>query len=248
MKVEAINGVNYKNNFTFGERKTDNEYKNYENTSSSPLGALQKVPVIVLLAMNPATLNSAIPTQPEADNPNHIVMVASESEKAESAYATYPQVESTQQSDAPFGWKIFNSKLKDIKFSMRATGNGAPYHLVFTAPENVNDRIDNAYLIKDGRKGSKRMGDHPPEIIEFRFHNLGNDEENFGSVITLESMLGPDGTEKGTMMREIMIEEPEGQKIVDLLMGNTKWKNETFIKFREVYDANIQKPVITTSK
>lgn len=245
MKVEAINGVNYRSNFTFGERiKTDNEHKNYESTSSSPLKALQKVPVIVLLAMNPATLNSAIPTQPEADNPDQIVMVEAE----HSTSVKSPQVESTQKSNAPFGWEIFNSKLEDIKFSMPATGNGAPYHLVFTAPKNVNDRIDNVYLVKDGRPGSIRMGDHPAEVLEFRFHNLGSDEENFGSVITLESMLGPDRTEIGTMMREIMIEEPEGQKIVDLLMGNTKWKNETFIKFREVYDANIQEPVITISK
>lgn len=243
MKVEAINGVNYRSNFSFGEKKTDNEHKNYENTLSSPLGALQKVPVIVLLAMNPATLNSAIPTQPEADDPNHIVMVASESEKAESAYATYPQVESTQQSDAPFGW--VSLKRYKIPFIMRGKTPVNEFTMVFATSTLANGdytKITDVFLINDDDFPSVNPYDAPPRLERLYYHNTKDGKEYYGAYIA-EPICNKDGVEKAFRRIEKRIDNNTAKQIINLLNGNTKWTNETKIKLYETASSKKQETI-----
>ena len=241
MKVEAINGVNYRNNFTFGERiKTDNESK---NMASSPLGALQKVPVIVLLAMNPATLNSAVPTQPEADDPNHIVMVASESEKAESAYATYPQVESTQQSDAPFGW--VSLKRYKIPFIMRGKTPMNEFTMMFATSTLANgdySKITDVFILRDGQNPSNGPFTPPPKLERLYYHNTGDGKEYYGAYIA-DPISDKNGNEVAFQRHEIRIDYNTAQNILKLIKGNTKWINDTNILYYETNSPQRQKTI-----
>lgn len=244
MKVEAINGVNYKSNFSFGERiKTDNEHKNHENTLSSPLGALQKVPVIVLLAMNPATLNSAIPTQPETDNPNHIAMVVSGSEKAESTYATYPQVKSTQQSDAPFGW--VSLKRYKIPFIMRGKTPVNEFTMMFATSTLANgdySKITDVFILRDGQNPSNRLFTPPPKLERLYYHNTGDGKEYYGAYIA-DPISDKNGNEVDFVRHEIKIDEGTAKQIINLLKGKTKWVDDTEILFYETTSPERQKTI-----
>lgn len=241
MKVDAVSGIGFRNsNINFGEKQRVHEGAPVSRPSG--VSNLAKVPVVVLLAMNPATLNSAIPTMPETDNPNKITILAPETKSVDAAtYVIAPETEEVEQSDPPFGWALFRDVTEDIKLNVSAKGNGANYHMVFTAPRSSNDKINNIYFIKDGSVGSVDPGAHPPKVQTLIYHNLG--KENFCSVITLESILGPDRKEKGTTLRQIMLDDDSAQKIVDLMSGDdSRWKDNTHIQFKEVFDGNISKP------
>lgn len=142
-----------------------------------------------------------------------------------------------------YKWALFNLNTQNIKFEMAAKGNGANYHMVYTAPQSSNDKINHIYFIKDGSIGSVEVGAHPPLVQTLIYHNLGKD--SFCSVITLESILGPDRRENGTTLRQIMLDDDSAQKIIDLVSGDTKWKNNTHIQIKEVFDAKIGKPKTT---
>lgn len=244
MKVNAVSSVGFKNSYSFGTSSKSDETGVVDYTQSSSPSLMKKVPVIVLLAMNPATLNSAIPMMPETDNPNQTVMLAPETKSPDvSAYVISPIVEELQQDDAPFGWALFKGAVDNIKFSMPAKGNGANYHMLFTAMKSDNERINNIYFVKDGSVGSVSAGDHPPNVQTLIYHNLG--EDSFCSVITLENILGPDRLSNGSTLREIMLDDDSAQKIIDLVSGDTKWKNNTHIQIKEVFDAKIHKPKTT---
>lgn len=241
MKVDAINGLNCKVNCAFGEKQKKHE--NLSVTNSLRVPNLARVPVIVLLAMNPATLNSAVSTISETDSPNHIVMVKKPEQSLNigkmTSVAELPQA--PQKTDPPFGWAEFNDFGNHIKFSMPAKGNGADYHLVFTAAKDENSKIEDIYLVKNDGKKYLCSDVHPPTVTKFIYHNLGKDKE-FCSVETIESLVGPDGHEKGVMSRQIRLDDESAQKIIDLLSGDTKWKNNTYIVFKEVFDDKLEEP------
>lgn len=239
MKVDAVSGIGFRNgNINFGEKQRVHEGAPVSRPSG--VSDLAKVPVIVLLAMNPATLNSALPTMPETGNLNKITILAPETKSSDATtYVIVPETEEVEQSNPPFGWALFRDVTEDIKLNVPAKGNGANYHMVFTAPRSSNDKINNIYFIKDGSVGSVDPGDHPAKVQTLIYHNLG--DASFCSVITLENILGPDRMANGTMMREIMIDDASAQKIIDLVSGDTKWKNNTHIQVNEVFDAKIHK-------
>ena len=106
MKVDAVRNLNVVHNYNFGAKeKTDKEGRISSHRDSS---IMTKVPVIVLLAMNPATLSSAIPVMPETDNPNNIVMLAPEQKSVDkNTYVIAPELQDIQQINPPYGWEHF---------------------------------------------------------------------------------------------------------------------------------------------
>ena len=143
MKVEAVSNLGFKsNNFSFAEKQR--VLDNVPAESSSRASDLAKVPVIVLLAMNPATLNSKIPTMPEADNPNKVVMLAPETKSAEkSTYVIAPEVQQTRPKYAPYGWThLRHGKIQYVENIK--VNNYKDMDLVFFTPESekkINNEV-----------------------------------------------------------------------------------------------------------
>lgn len=237
MKVEAINGANYRSNFAFGERiKTDNEHKIYENTVSSQL---KKVPVIVLLAMNPATLNSAIPAQPEMNNPDQIEMVDANHD----AYVTSPQTRSTQQSDAPFGW--VSLKRYKIPFIMRGKNPMYEFTMMFATSTLANgdySKITDVFILRDGQNPSNGPFTPPPKLERLYYHNTGDGKEYYGAYIA-DPISDKNGDEVAFQRHEIRIDYNTAQNILKLIKGNTKWINDTNILYYETNSPQRQKTI-----
>lgn len=201
----------------------------------------------MLLAMNAATLNSAIPMMPETDNPDKIVMLAPE-QKADmkSTYVINPMVEqASQQNDDPYGWHRF--KLGKIFYHAPATGNGKDkYDLVFFTTnlyKKSENGIQEVYLIDRTKPGSKSPIEHPACVYKLIYHDIGKENE-YCSVMTTETVLDENRKAIGFAVREIAIDDNTANKILALMSDKSEWINETTIKFETTKSIGVQKPII----
>ena len=243
MKVEAVSNLGFKsNNFSFGEKQRVHDNVPAENSNRA--SDFAKVPVIVLLAMNPATLNSKIPTMPEMDNPNKVVMLAPETKSAEkSTYVISPEVEETQQSDAPFGW--VSLKRYKIPFVLRGKSPMFEYDLLFATSTLANgdySKITDVFILRDGQNPSNRPFTPPPKVERLYFHNTGDGKEYYGAYIA-DPISDKNGNEVAFQRHEIRIDYNTAQNILKLLKGNTKWINDTNILYYETNSPQRQKTI-----
>lgn len=111
MKVQAISNTNFRNlnNVNFSGRK-DKESGNTVTNAIRSKAAV--VPVAVLLAANPATLNSAIPAQPLEGNRIEIAQSPDDPKIDGATYTAFPSVEETQQVHYPYDWAALGSKYR----------------------------------------------------------------------------------------------------------------------------------------
>lgn len=160
MKVEAIKNFSTGKNYNFGTREKSHEGVRTEGRADSSM--LTKVPVIVMLAMNPATLNSAIPMSPDFDNPNQIVMLAPQVKKDELSYTTFQEA---QQSKHPYGWGYLSyGKIQHIISTK--VNNYKDMDIVFFTPTRkggIDNEVSEIFLIDKNLKGCKRVVPHPQE-------------------------------------------------------------------------------------
>lgn len=205
---------------------------------------LAKVPVIVLLAMNPATLNSKIPAMPETDNPNKVVMLAPETKSAEkSTYVISPEVEETQQSDAPFGW--VSLKRYNIPFVMRGKTPVNEFTMVFATSTLANGdytKITDVFLINDDDFPSVNPYYAPPRLERLYYHNTKDGKEYYGAYIA-EPICNKDGVEKAFRRIEKRIDNNTAKQIINLLKGKTKWVDDTQILFYETTSPKRQETI-----
>ena len=243
MKVDIVSGIGFRNsNINFGERKRVHEGAPVSKPSG--VSDLAKVPVIVLLAMNPATLNSAIPTMPETDNPNKITILAPETKSSDAAtYVISPETEDEIPVIAPYGWgylkygKIYQiSKVKvDGKYNR---------DLVFYTPiskkKDVNG-VAEVLIVNPNKQGSPRTIPHPPKIEKIIYHDLGKDRE-FCSVKTIEYLLDDSRNPIGYAYRELRIDDDSANRILQLLVDESDFKNETKIEYVSTKRTDLEKP------
>lgn len=110
MKVSSVGSANFGalNNINFKSREDKTSQNRVSNVIKSNA---VKVPVIVLLAANPATLNSAIPAQP-LEGAKIVQVQSPKASKADAAtYTEFSSVDEAQQSIDP----EWNEILEDYK-------------------------------------------------------------------------------------------------------------------------------------
>lgn len=239
MKVEAVSNLGFKsNNFSFGEKQRVHD--NVPVESSNSASDLAKVPVIVLLAMNPATLNSKIPTMPETDNPNKITILAPETKSSYAAtYVIAPEVENLQQISAPYGWPYLGTPGINIQQVVKGKSPFSSYNLIYTRfsqSDKAND-VRDVYLISDGEKKSTNKFVHPPEILKLVYHNLGDDKEYCGAVVK-QFYIDKTGDADGSLIREIRMDRISAQSLINLITGHTKWNYKGPIEIEETTNPN----------
>lgn len=210
-------------------RKNDSEGAPYDGGMTAPLG--KTVPVIVLMAMKPALLNSAATMsnlQGEEENPNLITMAepAQNFEIDDATYVMQPKVEEVQQ-NYPLNVAYFSQDAK-IQQIIPCVGNGVQANIVFSKSSyrGKEDEVQDIYFIKQSYK-SKALHGKPPWIVSLNYHNLGG-EKDFMGVRVIEQF--SDGSYQE---REVRLDDDSAQQIVNLLIGKTKWANKTGIGYSE---------------
>ena len=215
------------------------------NTGMTPsLG--KSIPVIVLMAMNPALLNSAATMsnlQGEEENPNLITMAepAQNFEIDDATYVMQPETIGKSQSvnKPPYGWEIF--ELDDIVDSYHGKNALGSFDMVYT-----NNRIDESgsisdvYIIQKSRDIPAKPEFHPPRVYKLLYHNIGKGKE-FCGVITKEDLLDESGKYLGSLETEIKLDDDTAQKLIDLITGHSNWKNNTGIRIYET-TSNMLRP------
>ncbi len=215
------------------------------NTGMTPsLG--KSIPVIVLMAMNPALLNSAATMnnlQAKEGKPEEITMVVpvNEPEVDAATFVMHPEAVKDVQNvkKAPYGWEIF--ELDDIVDSYHGKNALGSFDMVYT-----NNRIDESgsisdvYIIQKSRDIPAKPEFHPPRVYKLLYHNIGKGKE-FCGVITKEDLLDESGKYLGSLETEIKLDDDTAQKLIDLITGHSNWKNNTGIRIYET-TSNMLRP------
>jgi hypothetical protein len=245
MKVEAVSNLGFRNNnFSFGEKQRVHE--NVPVESSNKASDLAKVPVIVLLTMNPATLNSAIPVMPETDNPNNIVMLAPEQKSVDkNTYVIAPELQDIQQINPPYGWEHF--RFGKIQHSSNVVVDGKYNRdLVFYTPVSMKRQgnvVGEVFIVDPNKPGGHLITPHPPKIEKIIYHDIGKDKE-FCSVKTVEFLVDDSGNSTGYADRELRIDDDSANKLMALTLNKLEWKDATHIDFIVTKTADLAEPKI----
>ena len=244
MKVDAVRNLNVVHNYNFGAKeKTDKEGRISSHRDSS---IMTKVPVIVLLAMNPATLSSAIPVMPETDNPNNIVMLAPEQKSVDkNTYVIAPELQDIQQINPPYGWEHF--RFGKIQHSSNVVVDGKYNRdLVFYTPVSMKRQgnvVGEVFIVDPNKPGGHSITPHPPKIERIIYHDIGKDKE-FCSVKTVEFLVDDSGNYIGYAYRELRIDDDSANKLMALTLNKLEWKNATHIDFIVTKTADLAEPKI----
>jgi hypothetical protein len=244
MKVDAVRNLNVVHNYNFGAKeKTDKEGRISSHRDSS---IMTKVPVIVLLAMNPTTLSSAIPVMPETDNPNNIVMLAPEQKSVDkNTYVIAPELQDIQQINPPYGWEHF--RFGKIQHSSNVVVDGKYNRdLVFYTPVSMKRQgnvVGEVFIVDPNKPGGHLITPHPPKIEKIIYHDIGKDKE-FCSVKTVESLVDDSGNYIGYAYRELRIDDDSANKLMALTLNKLEWKNATHIDFIVTKTADLAEPKI----
>ena len=244
MKVDAVRNLNVVHNYNFGAKeKTDKEGRISSHRDSS---IMTKVPLIVLLAMNPATLSSAIPVMPETDNPNNIVMLAPEQKSVDkNTYVIAPELQDIQQINPPYGWEHF--RFGKIQHSSNVVVDGKYNRdLVFYTPVSMKSKgnvVGEVFIVDPNKPGGHSITPHPPKIEKIIYHDIGKDKE-FCSVKTVESLVDDSGNYIGYAYRELRIDDDSANKLMALTLNKLEWKNATHIDFIVTKTADLAEPKI----
>ena len=244
MKVDAVRNLNVVHNYNFGAKeKTDKEGRITSHRDSS---IITKVPVIVLLAMNPATLSSAIPVMPETDNPNNIVMLAPEQKSVDkNTYVIAPELQDIQQINPPYGWEHF--RFGKIQHSSNVVVDGKYNRdLVFYTPVSMKRQgnvVGEVFIVDPNKPGGHLITPHPPKIEKIIYHDIGKDKE-FCSVKTVEFLVDDSGNYIGYAYRELRIDDDSANKLMALTLNKLEWKNATHIDFIVTKTADLAEPKI----
>lgn len=225
MAIAPINSVSFKSNYNkihFTANNKDGENDTLEGYPSSRRAArnLATVPVVVMMTMSPSLLNAA--TAPEKSAPLNAQALkefveAQEAPKAEaSTYIMAPQ-QSEAMSQGQRNYFQLNRNM--IPFKAPA-GSGA--YISFMAPVDRNNVTMIEYVPRDLKYTS--VYDNVPLVMGMVYHKTGDNREYCG-LITRKTVdiLGDTYFED----KEQRITDDAANAIIDLINGDSKFKDET---------------------
>lgn len=247
MAILPINSIsvmkNQNRSVNFQGRGRDENEGSKNGISQKAKMSAASVPVVVLMAMSPSLLNAKEPMKiMPMDNGINTEIFEKASEVDEPA-TYYSAPGDYNQSIPNIGtWRRLQNK--KILLHKEILGNGTKYHMLFATDKGAApNSVEYVYVIRDGSEGSDDFNVTPPEVTKLTYHNLGKDKE-FCSVKVHESIIGQDGKQNGTMIREIKIDDDAANQIIDLIAGDTPWTNSTMMEVAETKSPKIMEPQI----
>lgn len=192
---------------------------------------------MVLLALIPAKadINTLLMDEVENERLTEIVCETTAPNTDNSIYLLIPEV---QQTKTPFGYRGLENEI--IKMSHPFKYRGKNSKLIFCSAKSnkSNNVVDYVYVVFRNEKPSNNTTQTPPEVRKLIYHDIGKDKEFCGIIID-EQVIGNDDKYKGTIRREIKLDDETAQIIIDLITNHSKYKNKTFVKIEEVKTPNL---------
>ena len=200
---------------------------------------LASISVIVMLAMAPIAEGKQL-AQFAPINSEHLTELVT----ATNAYApTVEAYQDPQEKAAPLGVNFF--KRHPILQIINAKANNEDVKMVFGSYPTKNgipDKVvDMVYIIDSNYTKRELKYSTPPRVTELIYHNTPQGE--FCSVRVLESVLDKNG-ESAIKISNLKLDDNSAQELINLLAGETKWKNITDIKFQETTSSELKPTVI----
>ena len=241
MAIAAVNGVNLTHgyNAAFTGKKSSKNVSPAEHGGSST--ALKSVPVIIMLAMNPATLNSGVPEKYMPMNSEQLTEVVAQIPTTDVSTINLMEVTGAKKIENPFkGIKYFDDVLlQDIK---PAYSNGEKFSLVLAGhygDGKDNNIVRKVYFVKDGETRPTPMIE-PSFITELVYHNI---DDAFLGVKVKKPVYDSHSVYKGAILREYRLDDESAQFLLDLRTNDTEWNNKTNIKFSITESARVMPPI-----
>lgn len=233
MAVLPINSVSVNaNQYAFtGKNKKDSHNK---------ANSLASVPVIVMLAMAPMAEGKQ-PAQFVPINSEHLTELVAATNAYAPAVEAYSQA--PQEKAAPLGINFF--RRHPILQIINAKANNKDVKMIFGSyptKNNIPDKVvDRVFLIDKDYANRQIRNTIPPKITELIYHNTPEGE--FCSVTVLETVINKNGN-SAIKISNLKLDDNSAQELINLLAGETKWKNITDIKFQETTSSELKPTVI----
>lgn len=226
MAVLPINSVSVNaNQYAFtGKNKKDSHNK---------ANSLASVPVIVMLAMAPMAEGKQ-PAQFVPINSEHLTELVAATNAYAPAVEAYSQA--PQETTYPFGLNYYNKGRLILKV-IDSKANNKDAKMVFSTFNNdvAKNKVAFVHLI-DKDYNNRRVVSTPPVINELIYHNTSKGE--FCSVVVSECIkVNNQYTYK---YYNVKLDDNSAQELINLLAGETEWKNSTDIKFSETTSSELK--------
>lgn len=193
---------------------------------------LASISVIVMLAMAPIAEGKQL-AQFAPINSEHLTELVT----ATNAYApTVEAYQDPQETTYPFGLNYYNKGRLILKV-IDSKANNKDAKMVFTTFNNdvAKNKVAFVHLI-DKDYNNRRVVSAPPVINELIYHNTSKGE--FCSVVVSECInVNNQYTYK---YYNVKLDDNSAQELINLLAGETEWKNSTDIKFSETTSSELK--------
>lgn len=202
--------------------------KRKDSHKANPLAS---IPVIVMLAMAPLSMDGKqfVPI----DNAHLTEVSAQVNSVAPKAYA---EPQAPQETTYPFGLKYYN-KTRLILKVIDSKANNKDAKMVFSTFNNDASKSKVAYVhLIDKDYNNRRVLSEPPVIRELIYHNTPEGE--FCSVIVSECI--KQNNQYVDKFYNVKLDDNSAQELINLLAGETEWKNSTIIKFSETTSSELR--------
>ncbi len=222
-------------------RENTNKYaftgRNKKENSHNKANPIAGIPLVVMLAMAPMA-DGKQPAQIMLVNSEQVTeLVAQVNSAAPERF--YAQATTSTKGNYPLGVKYLSRYT--INHIHKGKGNGVDAHFVFTASYGDKGRVGTVKYI-DNNFINKTPDKTPPMVVGLVYHDLGADKE-FCSIKVMSFHYDKTGN-LTRMITSKEVDDETAQLLIDLLAGDTKWKNDTEIKFYESKSATLAPPQI----
>lgn len=219
--VSNVNLKSYRNNVHFGQRAEDDGQDRVQHTPKKASNFV-KVPVIVMMAMSPAMLNSISSAQAQDNNYEGIELLAMASPSAapQSTSSTYSSTRSSYV------------RPSITQYEKRFTTGGTTYTMYYVHPNKESypnsKNVTEIYFVPAGytpmnpyRESSDR--NIPPRMVGLKYHDLGAGKEFVGVVVN-ERKYNKSANTVSYYEKEIKLPENISDELMDLYKGRTRFQ------------------------
>lgn len=231
MAVLPVNGLSLKNSssLSFERKKSEKNAPPVTPPSGSNKGA--SVPVIVLMAMSPALMNSAAAMQEGMVENGNKIEVVSPAPSSKSDVPTYVMVSPKSVDETAPAQNVTRPWLQPsekVVYQRSFVANGVKYNI--EGSSKIGDKtITKLLFVPEGFKQVKTtigLKTLPPRFTELVFHDNGNDDDAFLGVVLDHFTSDANGSNPRNILYEMRLPSNVGMELFKLLSGEAGYKIE----------------------